>query len=614
MSDLVTRLLLNSSQFDNTIQKSTKEVAQFQKLSGTITGTIGKFAGAIGLAGGAMEGFNQMMNNSQTFGDNMNIAITAAKDTVGEFFGALATGDFSSFLNGIDQIIAKSRDAAVALDQLGNTKISYGYFNAKYDNDMSDAILGAKNKQNDTDTREANFRQWDAILNQKQQAAASFYDASIDAVAKLAAKGTAIESSKIALKDVEKIVELDILPAKQRDAEKQRLIKGYEAYLKEVDDITAKWNVRQANTNSPGQMKANNDAKKLELASLADANKEFILYNNLLQKKNDEQLQQLTEIASAAMSTAKAIKDQRREYNESIVEFKNSQKSAGSANNGRTEPTATIQKAKIPVEPVIPVGSIAELDKQLSDLRKLLLLEIDPVSRAGIYKEITEIESKKHTIEFQYKHPDKPIDLVAENRAGLSVKPIELPTKLPVYKPVISQKDIKTNEEYIQSLQAVGSIMGSITNMTSEGAAAWISWGANLLSAVATAIPAIQALTTAKKGEAMTNAVASATQTPVIGWLLAGAAVASVIAAFASMPKYATGGIVAGNSTIGDMNLARVNAGEMILNNRQQRNLFNLLNGNGSVTSSNSNVTFKIQGKELVGVLNNYNTRINKVR
>ena len=234
------------------------------------------------------------------------------------------------------------------------------------------------------------------------------------------------------------------------------------------------------------------------------------------------------------------------------------------------------------------------MDKQLSDLRKQLFLEINPVSRANIYREITELESKKHIIEFQYKYPNKPTDnLTAKDGAGLNIKPTELPNKLPEYKPVISKKDVKTNEDYIQSLQAVGSMMGSITNMTSDGAAAWLSWGANLLGAVATAIPAIQTLTAAKKGEAMTNAVASATQTPVVGWLLAGAAVASVIAAFASMPKYATGGIVAGNSTIGDMNLARVNAGEMILNNRQQRNLFNLLNSNGT-TSSNSNVTFKI--------------------
>jgi hypothetical protein len=52
----------------------------------------------------------------------------------------------------------------------------------------------------------------------------------------------------------------------------------------------------------------------------------------------------------------------------------------------------------------------------------------------------------------------------------------------------------------------------------------------------------------------------------------------------------------------------------MILNNTQQRNLFNLLNENGaSGGSASSKVEFKIKGNELVGVLNNYNKRISKV-
>lgn len=92
------------------------------------------------------------------------------------------------------------------------------------------------------------------------------------------------------------------------------------------------------------------------------------------------------------------------------------------------------------------------------------------------------------------------------------------------------------------------------------------------------------------------------------------AGVASTIAAFASMPAFANGGIVGGNSTVGDHNLVRVNSGEMILNNRQQRNLFNLLNGNNSTSINSNQVTFKIQGKELVGVLNNYNNQKSKVR
>ena len=96
---------------------------------------------------------------------------------------------------------------------------------------------------------------------------------------------------------------------------------------------------------------------------------------------------------------------------------------------------------------------------------------------------------------------------------------------------------------------------------------------------------------------------------------MAGAAAAAVVAALASIPSFSTGGIFAGNSTIGDMNLARVNACEMFLNNRQQRFLFNLLNGNGIIGSAGGGqVEFKIRGKELVGVLANYNNKTAKVR
>ena len=128
--------------------------------------------------------------------------------------------------------------------------------------------------------------------------------------------------------------------------------------------------------------------------------------------------------------------------------------------------------------------------------------------------------------------------------------------------------------------------MGAVTNMTNEGAAAWLSWSANLLNAIAAAVPAIQTMVTAKTAEAAARGAAEAAKTPFVGWLMVGGAIASILAAFSSLPSFSTGGIFAGNSTVGDMNLARVNAGEMILNNRQQRNLFNLLNGNGTLSNT----------------------------
>ena len=55
-------------------------------------------------------------------------------------------------------------------------------------------------------------------------------------------------------------------------------------------------------------------------------------------------------------------------------------------------------------------------------------------------------------------------------------------------------------------------------------------------------------------------------------------ALAGVISAFATIPKFALGGIVGGSSFQGDNILARVNSGEMILNKAQQGRLFAMIN------------------------------------
>ena len=81
------------------------------------------------------------------------------------------------------------------------------------------------------------------------------------------------------------------------------------------------------------------------------------------------------------------------------------------------------------------------------------------------------------------------------------------------------------------------------------------------------------------------------------------AGVAAVVAALANMQKFETGGIVGGTSFFGDQVLARVNSGEMILNRAQQASLFRMINQGGG----GGTVTFRIKGKDLMGVQDNYN-------
>ena len=79
-------------------------------------------------------------------------------------------------------------------------------------------------------------------------------------------------------------------------------------------------------------------------------------------------------------------------------------------------------------------------------------------------------------------------------------------------------------------------------------------------------------------------------------------------AATLAMMAFETGGIIGGNSYHGDKLIARVNSGEMILNGRQQRNLFDAINEN-RLGGENSNRLYgevKIKGQDLYIALSNF--------
>jgi hypothetical protein len=74
-----------------------------------------------------------------------------------------------------------------------------------------------------------------------------------------------------------------------------------------------------------------------------------------------------------------------------------------------------------------------------------------------------------------------------------------------------------------------------------------------------------------------------------------------------SMMKFAEGGIVGGSTTIGDRVVARLNAGEMVLNKNQQSKLFKMIN-DGTISGSNVNVSgsVRVRGSDLEVALRNY--------
>lgn len=620
MSDLVTRLILDNKQFNDNIARSKREVEQYNNIQSTITSTLSKFAGGLGLAMTAGQAFNKVLNSSQTLSDLTASAMQAAKTGVDEFFYSLGSGDFTSFLSGLDDIIAKSQDAYNALDQLGNTRISFNYYTGKFDEAIAQARLTAKNKQLDENERRKAFSMWDAELKKKEEAGTTVANDALDALTKSIVTGTKLRASDISLADFEKVMKIDLMPSAKRNEVKDYYKQQYNDYLKlskriEKDRVI---DVTKAGNNYSRIQDANNAARIAQEGAAAKY-KDAVMYNKLLNKLSDEDLKKLTELGKEYYATSQLIAQQRQEFNESTTEFSNSIVTAEKAKE--TAAKAAAQKAAKEAANAIPTGSIAELDKMIAEAKKKYSNAVTDAARVEALKLIKELEQRKVVLNITAKFNSRDLEdlkLPALKTEGFDTSKLKL-------KPIISKKDISLNQDYASSINDVtsafstmGNTMSMISNITQDGADTWFNYSISLMSAVANAIPAIAALTTAKKAEANANLEAAATgaassvaSIPFVGWAMAVSAIAAIIAAATNIPKLKDGGIAFGNSivNVGEYAGARSNP-EIIAPLSKLKEYINPKESN----SIAGDVTFKIKGQELIGVLNNYNKKTNKIK
>lgn len=163
-------------------------------------------------------------------------------------------------------------------------------------------------------------------------------------------------------------------------------------------------------------------------------------------------------------------------------------------------------------------------------------------------------------------------------------------------------------------LQTVGSVMTAVNTITELLGATTAATAAIDTAATSQEVANSQAKVAANSAEAISGATKSGAQLPFpLNIIAIAAGLAAVIAGIAMIGSFADGGVIGGNSFHGDNMFARVNAGEMILNNKQQGNLFRLLDG-GGVASNTGTPTVKIKGSDLYVALNNYGSKMGKIR
>ena len=663
MADLVTRLLLNNKQFDSNIKKSRKQVQEFedmtQKFGQGIKSGFAQIAAIAGVAGGAMATFDKFVNASQTTGDAWAGKVEQMKASVDNFFYALNTGDMTSFSMGLEELRKQAQATYEAFDQLGNVRISYGYLGGKVDAEIAKQRAISMDETLTPEEREKALTQWKKLVEEKKRIATNASEASKDALFKMVSQDTMLDFSDISMKDYDRVLALDLENAIYREEEKDKLAKQYEKY-QELIEVEAKEKRkleskkrRLEHQNKVGTNEYDDIVNKIGEINQAQRKisisyKDAILYNKLLVRIKDEELQKTVAVAREADAMKESVYNTQNQFNRGYKRVTNS---VNKASGGSKEDAAN-------------EGTIKWYNDEISRLNKELSNTQDKKIAGQLQAKVNELNSEKIRLQlvidqnaFREIHGELE-DKFDANPLNLSPKlSIDLDSvKIPPIEPLIKENDIDFMDKYTDRLYGLSSVMGSVNSIINKGTGNWLEYGMGVTQAITAVISQVAALTAAKKAdeaadlaattskitnmaaETSAQGVALATQTaneaatssikvamataemaaksaaafaaiPFAGPALAAAQIASfkTLIATTSIPTFAHGGIVPGGSYVGDLVPAMVNSGEMILNNRQQANLFSLLNnggGKGQQVVSIGNP--KVRGSDIYLSLKNY--------
>lgn len=637
MADLVTRIIADDKQFNDKIERSKKTVkgwsaetskagqasAGFSKqLNALAGGGIAKLAGGFGLVATAGATFKKIIDSSQTSADNFDYAVEGAKTTVDQFFKSISTGDFTNFVNGLDDVYKRAKNARMELDQLWNTQLSFSIFGSEAQFQITSARARAKDRELSPEERRAAVKEWESAI-EELRGYSETYKKDIESTTKsIIQTYSTLGSESFGMEDIKEVFKLDLQDPSKRDEIKGAIFEQYKEYTEAVKQAEKDATKTFTKTTQMAHGRSTTDRYKAvdqnefqpALKALNEQYKKVILTQSLLEAADDKQLQDIADKLQEYSNVGRSIAQLDEQINIAKPRIESQIEKDLKGEGG----------LKVKTE-IIPAGSLAELEKQISDARKMLMDATTTEGRASADALIKHLESQKAVVEVLFKYSD-PGNIGSGNKfanadplAPLKGAGTKLDMSNVVYSPELEMFDswgervgyvADQNRDLMDSIQGVSSIMANMGDVVGENASQWMQWGANVLSAVGQAIPSIAALTTAKKAEATANtasaasgAASSVASIPVVGPIMAIASIASILGALANLPKFALGGIVPGTSFSGDKVLARVNSGEMILNQSQQNKLLGIANGRGAGTGTGETITLRVKGKDLEAVL-----------
>ena len=615
MADLVTNLYLRTQHFDQSIQNVQKQLDALNKtlleldkkvstpkqnlidfsgvLSSSLVSSLTKFAGGLGLAMSAGETFDKAMRSCQTTSDMLDNNLNAAKGTVDAFFRSLVTGDWTVFNDGLLATYNNLKDLSVMMDELADKKLSLSYIKASdlKDIEQYDQIV--------RDTNKSFAERQDAYV--KMQAAGDDYAKKLDETIEFEKKALVSEyNTKYGLnfkfEDFDKFIkEVNFSGESTNEANAK-----YKEYVRLQNDLDSKSKLRDrtknANINSPLRQKYQQeyeDAQKA-LALFKQQNAE-LMKQGALTEQDDAGRKQIVD----TNIRIKNLEQERYSIQKRIDE------AGRSLNSSSNQKTSTAVKVDTPA----PVGSIAEMEKKIASLKKEFQNATTDGMRYGIQIAIEEAERELKMMRLRAQK----MDLLPSGMKNVKAKnPLEGMDTSDLDKFRTTDTLFQKDESTLDYLTAIGALMSNISGATTNATSAWMNYFASILQGTVALLPLLASVFKIKAMEGI--AEQSKLKFP-LNLIAMAATAAGLVASIANVPKFASGGIVSGSSFVGDNVIARVNSGEMILNTRQQANLFSMLDGGARTNVQGTNVVkWRIEGRDLVGVLANQINKTSKYK
>ena len=642
---------------------------------GSLGGTVGKFAGFLGVATTAGALFNEMMDNSQTLGDAVERVQTQAGNAVDYFAQCITQCDFSNFLNGLRSAIDEAGKLADALDDLATRQLNLGLSDARHNyrkQQLMTQYRGTNDKKKKKQILDEIDKETEAYTKEKIDVAKRSFKAS-NQMFRSAIQGKlpgpiGDELINYYFKNPNKANEMGARSAARIKALYQKKyiidnkLKGTTSGRSSTDygdgsSLDPKTRRKLVAEKNKINQQIKNEKSKWSYA--------FYQASQVQDRNANDKYSQMIKTREAAYNGLTAAEQERTMNARLRSQLERGTGQGGSTHGGGTRHTPKVNRTGTNTEVFTP-GSIAAMNQEVRQLQKERDNLADPTKIAAVDAKIQSIKDSIEALNYSAKMIDfhkvfgdtsslpnqlsksglEPIkSVLGEQKIKFDVDSTDLKNvgdaisewtekmkeadpKFQLMKEQIESigqaaKDAFSNfggdmSYYTDMFTSLGKVFASDANGATKAGAGLSVMGQMLKQIAGDGEAAKAGAMLAAIGQIMLGfanaSVLAAALGPFawIAWL--GTGLAAMTTAISTIQSFNDGGIVNGSTTTGDNTLVRVNSGEMVLNNRQQARLFKMLDGGLSLntTSTGGTVDFRISGSNLYGSLKNYSSMAKK--